>query len=1000
MANDVATLAVALHLNSATFKSQFQDALRTADNSAQQFNRNAQEESKKTRAAMEDTSKGAAGLDADFKKLGSTVDKRLTGLDQMRDALASITSGSSVAGSTITTALIDALGNGLSTAMSGSISKLELQRQAQIRSTQAQVEAAQASINNARQMREEAQARAAIAVKTIEAARADRERAISLDEYFANQSKVNKLYGLSVDYQDEHIKNARTIEEANLAESNGKKDLAEAAKSVLDADIAESDGKQKLIEKTREAIVASRGLTLGQRAAAISAGLLRGALAMVGGPIGLGLMVAAAGATALYTAFANSQEEIDGYTLALQKSGQLTVMSTEYLHQLTSQMEDSDKAIKTATSAVSAGFGGDMLVQIVELGDNLEELGQNSGQLVTMLSGLKGDPVTAMEKLADQGIFLNQSMIDQVLALQRQGKTTEATALLQQFALKMVKDQIDSQKEDVGALEGAWKSLKEFMNGAFTSMGEAQLLQGQAYAAAAGMDIKEPADEAKRQREEAEKSYQAQQKQRAETLERLKNEALLSALLKAGVSKEKERADAVALVNAHYAKGSVEYAQAMAGIEKTYAEHKKKEKAVTDDAATRRLLDLQKEETALRAQNAQTDNLTASEKKLIEFNQEVADLKEKKILTAAQKSVLAQESELRNQLQINASLDKANEQRKIGLQIQQENKELFRATMQLQQEYDNSIAQMTMSTDAYNQMVAEQRVRETFMKEREQLDKKISDRSSLLYKTQSATLATEEQKQLDIVRNGAERKRQVDDSWTDGMSRGLQDWREEAENQFTAARNVAANTMSSMTQSVWDFVSKGKADFKSFAASVISDIGKMIVQITLMNMIKSAGSAMSGSGIGWIASMGDFIKGKADGGYTGDGGKYEAAGIVHRGEWVVPQEVVQRPGMMGFLNQLTYGKGYADGGLVGSTVRKPATQTGIPSTVASGGLNVSVNIPIQVIQQGNAPGQGTKSTQQQVLSGDVITKIKGLVLEVLDHELGNGGMIDLRVRGA
>ncbi|WP_426771014.1 hypothetical protein [Enterobacter cloacae complex sp. 379K3] len=37
MAADVASLAVALHLNSASFKSQFADAMRTADSSAQQL---------------------------------------------------------------------------------------------------------------------------------------------------------------------------------------------------------------------------------------------------------------------------------------------------------------------------------------------------------------------------------------------------------------------------------------------------------------------------------------------------------------------------------------------------------------------------------------------------------------------------------------------------------------------------------------------------------------------------------------------------------------------------------------------------------------------------------------------------------------------------------------------------------------------------------------------------------------------------------------------------
>lgn len=56
--------------------------------------------------------------------------------------------------------------------------------------------------------------------------------------------------------------------------------------------------------------------------------------------------------------------------------------------------------------------------------------------------------------------------------------------------------------------------------------------------------------------------------------------------------------------------------------------------------------------------------------------------------------------------------------------------------------------------------------------------------------------------------------------------------------------------------------------------------------------------------------------GFADGGYTGDGGKYEPAGIVHKGEYVVPQGPAQM--FRGFLDRITKGRlpGYAKGGPV------------------------------------------------------------------------------------
>jgi len=64
------------------------------------------------------------------------------------------------------------------------------------------------------------------------------------------------------------------------------------------------------------------------------------------------------------------------------------------------------------------------------------------------------------------------------------------------------------------------------------------------------------------------------------------------------------------------------------------------------------------------------------------------------------------------------------------------------------------------------------------------------------------------------------------------------------------------------------------------------------------------------------------------GGYTGDGGKYEPAGVVHAGEFVFPQESVAQLGVP-FLGQLAGLPGYAGGGFVGAV-------KGAASSVANG----------------------------------------------------------------
>ncbi len=138
---------------------------------------------------------------------------------------------------------------------------------------------------------------------------------------------------------------------------------------------------------------------------------------------------------------------------------------------------------------------------------------------------------------------------------------------------------------------------------------------------------------------------------------------------------------------------------------------------------------------------------------------------------------------------------------------------------------------------------------------------------------------------------------------------------------------ITQNAFNGMSDALTDFVVTGKADFRSLAQSILKDISSMIVKMMIFNAIKSAASAFGYSDGGYV--------GFASGGYTGDGGKYTPAGVVHRGEYVITKEATSRLGI-GFLNHLNYGRGYATGGAVGS----------IPSTgyrpMAGGSISVKV----------------------------------------------------------
>ena len=149
---------------------------------------------------------------------------------------------------------------------------------------------------------------------------------------------------------------------------------------------------------------------------------------------------------------------------------------------------------------------------------------------------------------------------------------------------------------------------------------------------------------------------------------------------------------------------------------------------------------------------------------------------------------------------------------------------------------------------------------------------------------------------------------------------------------------VTQNAFSGMADALNDFVMTGKADFRSLAQSILRDLSSMIIKMMIFNTLKSAAGFFGFSDGGYV--------GFASGGYTGDGGKYTPAGVVHRGEYVITKEATSRLGI-GFLNHLNYGRGYANGGSVGSipsTGYRPMAGGSISVKVINNGEPVNANV--------------------------------------------------------
>lgn len=102
----------------------------------------------------------------------------------------------------------------------------------------------------------------------------------------------------------------------------------------------------------------------------------------------------------------------------------------------------------------------------------------------------------------------------------------------------------------------------------------------------------------------------------------------------------------------------------------------------------------------------------------------------------------------------------------------------------------------------------------------------------------------------------------------------------------------------------------------------------------------AAGVAVA-SGLARVKQIQSVQTGFAEGGYTGNGGKYEVAGIVHKGEYVVPKNLVPAfaPQIASIESVRT--RGFADGGFTSSTMAS-AVNTGLLDAINSKPLYVSV----------------------------------------------------------
>ncbi|EIX9040217.1 prothage tail length tape measure [Klebsiella variicola] len=388
-----------------------------------------------------------------------------------------------------------------------------------------------------------------------------------------------------------------------------------------------------------------------------------------------------------------------------------------------------------------------------------------------------------------------------------------------------------------------------------------------------------------------------------------------------------------------------QYAKNVSRINEMYKDPKPpktpKGKAYTEDAATRLLDQINQQTAAMQSQLDASDKLNSATQARVKFEQQIADLKTKTQLTADQKSILSRSDEIlqaykqqealqntvktlddyrKMQAQIAPKELRQNETLQKRLEILQRMVELKKLTPEAAGKQASDLisksilpdsvisgvnkAGGTLTSGATNSDLAGQGLNMIGLQIDPQLE--IIDK---LKQAQTDYADWLNQQQQAITQSTVLNEQQKQQQLLALQQQGQQNQEALSTAVYVAQMQSAQNSFSGITDAMGTMFGEQSAMYK---VAFMTQKGFAIAQAALQ-LPMAMGQALAGlpfpanlaamaNVVGIMASISSSITsaaavGFASGGYTGPGGKYQPAGIVHKGEYVFDQASTNRIGV-------------------------------------------------------------------------------------------------------
>ncbi|EBS4118291.1 phage tail tape measure protein [Salmonella enterica subsp. enterica serovar Galiema] len=342
--------------------------------------------------------------------------------------------------------------------------------------------------------------------------------------------------------------------------------------------------------------------------------------------------------------------------------------------------------------------------------------------------------------------------------------------------------------------------------------------------------------------------------------------------------------------------------------------------------------------------------------------------------------------------QLATEVDRLNAVKKAN----EENLKLAEYVANLQRENANAAASLDadvigagLGDKARERMREQLEIEREFNEKREDLQRRRQDgsiKTSEEYDRYNQELDKALAERLDKYRSHYDELDRLQGNWLAGAQNGLANWVDTSSDYYTQVSDLVGNTLDGLVDNMADALSGNKADWASWANSVLNELQKVLLRAIMVNTLKSAGDS------GWFGSLGGMfgssVAGAASAGGATPSGAYTGAAsqlkFAKGGVMDSPDLSRFRNGVVNSPTMFAFAKGAGLMGEAGPEAIMPLTRT------ADGNLGVRM-VDDTVSSVGGGGAQLQQTIQQHFsISGNGDAALKQAMQEAARQGANDG----------